>query len=484
LTFCSEPDYFFDKKYFIIEGGYMSLKLDSITADSAGINKPALDDFVHALEGASATMRGFVLLRHGKAVLRHFWTPYCEDDPIWVYSLSKSFCSTAVGFAIQEGLLKLDDLVLSFFPEYAPKVKDENCKIVKVQDLLTMRSGHEVDPTMPMVRTPDWVEYFLTIPYKYKPGTHFVYNSGATYMLSAIVQKLTGLTVLEYLKPRLFAALGFGECAWDASPQGISTGGWGFMVALEDIAKLGLFYLNKGKWEGRQLLSSAWVEDASSAHADNSITPGASADWVKGYGYQFWRGQHGFRGDGAFGQYCLVLPEFDAVLALSSETDNMQAILDIVWDKLLPAFNTSNGETEKRINSKILKVNENPAGISSIGINFYPDRLSFGFQTKNGLEQFEAGRYNWLDSSVRFPWGAFSFIPVAGMAADARKVSSAFLWKDKNELEIRMVYRNCPHRELLDIKIEGNTLKFSWPGNPAAVAIGRAELNLDSTVDF
>jgi CubicO group peptidase (beta-lactamase class C family) len=459
----------------------MSLQLlDSITADSAGINMPALDDFIHALEDASATMRGFVLLRHGKAVGRHFWQPYHEDDPIWVYSLSKSFCSTAVGFAIQEGLLKLDDLVLSFFPEYASKVKDENCKIMKVQDLLTMRSGHEVDPTMPMVRAPDWAEYFLTLPYKYKPGTHFVYNSGATYMLSAIVQKLTGFTVLDYLKPRLFAPLGFGECAWDASPQGISAGGWGFMVALEDIAKLGLLYLNKGNWKGKQLLPETWVEDATRAHADNSITPDASTDWKQGYGYQFWRSRHGFRGDGAFGQYCLVLPEYDAVLALSCETDNMQAVIDIVWSKLLPAFNILNADTEKKINGNVIKVNENPAGISSVCFNFYPDRLSLGFQTKNGPEQFEAGRFNWLEGKTRFPWGAFSFIPVASMAGDARKISSTFIWINKNELEIRMVYRNCPHRELLNIKIEGASLKLSWPGNPAAIAIGRAELDLGS----
>ncbi|GHV03231.1 hypothetical protein FACS189485_05820 [Spirochaetia bacterium] len=459
---------------------YMSLKLDSITADSAGINLAALDDFVRALEGSQAVLRGFVLLCHGKAVCRHFWAPYHEDDPIWVYSLSKSFCSTAVGFAVQEGLLKLDDLVLSFFPEYASKVKDENCKMMKVQDLLTMRSGHEVDPTGPMVGSPDWAEYFLTSSYKYKPGTHFVYNSGATYMLSAIVQKLTGLRVFEYLKPRLFAPLGFGECAWDASPQGINTGGWGFMVALEDIAKLGLLYLNKGKWNGQQILSPAWVEDASSVHADNSVTPGASADWVKGYGYQFWRSQHGFRGDGAFGQYCLVLPEFDAVLALSSETGNMQAVLDIVWDKLLSAFNLSSADIEKKISGKIYKVNENPAGINSFSLQFSPDRLSLGFRTNNDSVQLEAGRFNWLDGVVRLPWGAFSFIPVVTTAAGAGKVSSTFLWLNEHELEIRIVYHNCPHRELLRIKMEGDGLKLLWYDNIASKALGRGALNLDS----
>jgi hypothetical protein len=178
------------------------------------------------------------------------------------------------------------------------------------------------------------------------------------------------------------------------------------------------------------------------------------------------------------------MPEFDAVLALSCETDNMQSVLDIVWDKLLPAFNTSSADIEKKINGKVLKVNENPAGISSLSINFYPDRLSLGFQTKNGLEQFEAGRFDWVEGKTRFPWGAFSFISVASMAKDARKVSSTFLWRGENELEIRMIYHNCPHRELLNIRIEGNTLKLSWPGNPAAISIGRAELNLDSIINF
>jgi hypothetical protein len=352
-----------------------------------------------------------------------------------------------------------------------------------VQDLLTMRSGHETDPTMPMVQAANWAEAFLTMPIKFKPGTHFVYNSGATYMLSAIVQKLAGRTVLEYLEPRLFSPLGFGPHGWDSSPQGISTGGWGFMVTLEDIAKLGLLYLNKGNWQGKQLLSEAWVEEASSPHADNSITPGATPDWIRGYGYQFWRSRYGYRGDGAYGQYCLILPEFDAALALSSEVDNMQKILDVVWDHLVPAFNTANA-VEERLNGREYRMEENPYGLFSVGFTFSADTLSLRFGSGDGAT-LEAGRFKWQENDCRLPFGTFSFIPVVSMAGDKGKISASFLWRGK-ELEVQLVYRNCPHRELLTFRFEENTgknFRLKVSGNPAFPEGGRAGFEVNAVSD-
>jgi hypothetical protein len=171
-------------------------------------------------------------------------------------------------------------------------------------------------------------------------------------MLSAIVQKATGQTVLDYLKPRLFEPLGIEHPTWEASPQGITVGGYGLSIRTEDIARFGQLYLQKGKWNGKQLVPESWVKAATARQTSNGSNP--QSDWDQGYGYQFWRCRHGvYRGDGAFGQYCIVLPEQDAVIAITSGVRDMQAVLNLVWDKLLPALKPSplaaNEEAQKKL---------------------------------------------------------------------------------------------------------------------------------------
>jgi CubicO group peptidase (beta-lactamase class C family) len=163
-----------------------------------------------------------------------------------------------------------------------------------------------------------------------------------TYMCSAIVQKVTGQTVLDYLTPRLFQPLGIDKPKWDASPEGISCGGWGLYLRTEDVAKFGQLYLQKGKWQGKQLVPEKWVAEATKYQVPNKDAPsgrGNKPDWQQGYGYQFWQCQHGaYRGDGANGQLCIVMPDQDAVLAITADTGNMQNEVNVVWDTLLPAF--------------------------------------------------------------------------------------------------------------------------------------------------
>ncbi len=264
--------------------------------------------------------------------------PTRPSSPHSLYSLSKSFTSTAVGLAIAEGKLSLDDEVLKFFPEDAPKEPSKNLKSMRVSDLLRMSTGHQVEPP----RTPDrpWTKTFLAQAVPHKPGTHFLYNTSATYMLSAIVQKATGMTLLDYLKPRLFDPLGIEHPTWETSPQGISAGGFGLNIRTEDIARFGQLYLQKGKWHGKTLVPESWVDAATARQTSNGSNP--KSDWDQGYGYQFWRARHdAYRGDGAFGQYCIVMPDQDAVIAITSGVKDMQAVLDLVWDKLLPAMGSS-----------------------------------------------------------------------------------------------------------------------------------------------
>ncbi len=203
---------------------------------------------------------------------------------------------------------------------------------MRVRHLLSMSTGHAEDTTRYLREEKDgnWVKAFLAQPVEYEPGTHFLYNSGATYMLSAIVQKLSGLKVVDYLRPRLFEPLGIENPRWETWPQGINTGGWGLNINTEDIARFGQLYLQSGMWHGQRLVPAAWIEEATARQVSNGSNP--DSDWEQGYGYQFWRCRHNaYRGDGAFGQYCLVMPDQDAVLAITSGVSDMQAVLNVIW---------------------------------------------------------------------------------------------------------------------------------------------------------
>jgi len=306
------------------------------TPEAQGVSSAAVRAFIETADRQVDTMHSFMLLRHGHVVAECWWAPESADKPHVLYSLSKSFASTAVGLAVAEGKLSIDDPVLKFFPDDAPAQPSDKLKAMRVRDLLSMATGHQTEPKF----TPDeaWVKSFLAHPVEHKPGAHFQYNSPATYMCSALVQKLSGETVLAYLKPRLFEPLGIAGAEWSASPQGISAGGWGLFLKTEDIAKFGQLHLQKGQWNGKQIIPAAWVEQATAKQVSNGSDP--SKDWDQGYGFQFWRCRHGaYRGDGAFGQFCVVLPEQDAVVVMTADTKDMQGQLNLVWDKLLPACN-------------------------------------------------------------------------------------------------------------------------------------------------
>ena len=232
--------------------------------EAQGISSADLLGFVNEAEQKLNALHSFMLVRHGQVVAEGWWTPYAADEPHMLYSLSKSFTSTAVGLAVAEGKLNVDDLVLSFFPDEAPAEPSANLKAMRVRDLLTMSTGHHEDDVkdFPYQSDDSVVKAFLARPVSHKPGTFFFYNTPASYMLSAIVQKVTGQPVVEYLRPRLFDPLGIENPTWDASKQGVSLGGFGLNVRTEDIARFGQLYLQKGMWQGKQLLPADWVETA------------------------------------------------------------------------------------------------------------------------------------------------------------------------------------------------------------------------------
>ena len=306
-----------------------------VLPEEAGVRSEGIVRFLDEMKEKHLHMHAVMILRHGKVIAEASFAPWCQNRLHMLFSLSKSFTSTAVGFAVQDGLLRVTDKLTDFFPEHLPAAPCENMQKITVKHLLTMNTGHHTEPRR---EGECWEKTFLQTYIEHEPGTHFLYNTFATYMLSAIVQKVTGKKLLAYLREKLMDPLGMSPDIWfEESPTGVAAGGYGLNVRVEDIARLGQFYLQRGKWEGKQLLNEQWILDAQTAWSDNS-SRGTDSDWGAGYGYQFWmcRPEHVYRGDGAFGQYCIILPDQDMVIAINSGVEDMGAVMQSIWDHILP----------------------------------------------------------------------------------------------------------------------------------------------------
>jgi CubicO group peptidase (beta-lactamase class C family) len=281
-----------------------------------------------------------VVLQHGEKVGEYHREPERVRQQ---YSATKSFTSTAVGIAIDEGLLSLDDRVLEFFPEEAPACPSNNLINLKVKDLLKMAVGHDNGYLMAdgsfgttprgEVLEKNWVNYCLNQQFPYKPGEKFIYNNAAAYLAGVIVQKLSGELLEDYLMPRLFQPVGISKPIWEKCPMGYNFGAGGLELKVSDLSKFGQLYLQKGVWKGKQLLSGSWVKEATSKQIDTDNR----GDWGQGYGYQFWRGEYNsYRADGKYGQYCIVLEKENAVIAINSHSNHVRRILENLWVEVWP----------------------------------------------------------------------------------------------------------------------------------------------------
>ena len=448
-------------------------------------------------------MHSFMLVRHGRVVAEHWWHPYGPEHRHTLYSLSKSFASTAVGLAVAEGRLSVQDRVISFFQEDRPQSLDDNLVALRVKDLLTMSAGHEKEPTQTMIREKHWVKAFLAAPIKHKPGTVFLYNSGATYMLSAIVQRVTGQRLVDYLQPRLFAPLGIEGATWETCPRGISIGGWGLSVRTEDIAKFAQLYLQKGVWQGRPILPAAWVEEATAAQIQqplpaNPSRPNERNDWLQGYGYQFWRCTHrAYRGDGAFGQYAIVLPEHDAVIAMTSESRNMQGQLDLVWEHLLPAMSAkplppdASAQTRLKalaatlplpsgqrsaaaaglVSGKSYRLEANTLGLEEVRFEFGRRDCEIVFQGPTGRVPLACGYWEWRCGQTALPGTPPRL--VAGGApppGTPHKVATAGAWRDDRTFVAVLRYYETPHHDTLTCRFEDGRVSLAFMSSIAAMS--------------
>ncbi|MDR0271393.1 serine hydrolase [Paenibacillus sp.] len=394
-----------------------------------GISSKHVISFLDRLKAHHIELHSFMLLRHGHVAAEGWWQPYTPELPHMLFSLSKSFTSTAIGMAVHEGILTLDDPLVSYFPEDLPGEASSNLAAMQIRHLLMMGTGHSDDTMGSLHKAEDgnWARAFLKLPVEFEPGTHFLYNTGATYMLSAILQKASGQNLLEFLHNRLFKPLGIQNPTWETCPRGIHTGGYGLSITTEDIAKFGQLYLQKGVWHGQRLIEEDWIEEATSKQIANG--DGGDSDWSQGYGYQFWRCRHDiYRGDGAFGQYCIVLPEQDAVIAMTAGTGDLQAVLNCVWDELLGGFLAEPQETdehsgelmerldqlhldlpqlqagselETEISGRNYVLEENEFSINNFRFDFEQDTVYLSFKDAEEGYRIPLGRHDWAFSQSR-----------------------------------------------------------------------------------
>ena len=357
---------------------------------------------------------------------------------------------------------------------------------MRVRDLLRMQTGQQTEPSFitpadSTLRSATWARRFLMHPVPFKPGTHFLYNSGATYMLSAIVQKVTGQNLRDYLTPRLFIPLGIESPTWVSSPQGINAGAYGLAVRTEDIAKLGQLYLQRGSWNGKQLIPASWVSEATSRQTSNGSSP--ASDWDQGYGYQFWRSRHDtYRGDGAFGQYMMVFPQQDAVVAITSGVRDMQSVMNLVWDKLLPAFSPAplkddlaartalrtklGGLTVRmpaghptsplaaRISGRWYGVPQNERGITAVLLDFSSAVAAVMVRTASGETRTPVGFGSWVSSRGAFNNGIDQMLSVLPQP----QVAASGAWTADSVFTVKLVAPETPFYSTLTFTFAGNRL--------------------------
>ena len=315
--------------------------------EEVGVSGVEIEKFLIDIEENDYNIHSFMVLRHGKVAAECYRAPFTADRPHALYSVSKTFTAVAVGIAVGEGLLSPDDKVKDFFPEYTENLHDKYLDALTVRHLLTMTSGK--NPSILDDKSKGhWVESYFKFPWKSAPGEEFRYVSENTFMLCAILVKVTGQSVRDYLQPRLFEPLGIDYPQWETDENGVEAGGWGLYVTTEDIAKLMLLIHHEGEWNGKQLLPADFVRRMTSFQSDNAPA-NTSPDSKAGYGYCVWRNEavNGYRADGMFSQFGIVFEDYDAIIAVNSGIPMEQDCRDLIWKYFPAAFIAEEEATAK-----------------------------------------------------------------------------------------------------------------------------------------
>ena len=411
--------------------------MEPATPESQGVPSEAILKFIDGCEktfdaGDLGAIHGFVIVRHGKVIAEGSWKPFDTlNETHMLYSHSKSFTSSAIGLLADRGKIDLDERIVDIFSNEVPAKVSENLAQLRVRDLLTMNVGKKDH----LLRDGgDWVKEFLSKDFFRKPGTGFKYDSDATYMLAAIVEKKSGMKMMDYLQKNMFDQIGIAKAWTTCSPQGIPCGGWGMNMTTRELARFGQLYLNRGDWDGKRVLSSDWVSLATTRQTWSGWQNvgvkalGEGTDWEQGYGFQFWRCRHGaYRADGAGGQYTVVIPEKDMVVSAHAGLGDFPKELDLIWDNLLPVLKDAplaeNPSAQKKLADRLAKLAIKPVEFArarkwTTPFEFSLRENSRGFKsvrfdpkdgggcictlvTRAGEQKFPAGTGEWQKGSIR-----------------------------------------------------------------------------------
>jgi CubicO group peptidase (beta-lactamase class C family) len=472
--------------------------LPSSPPAAQGVDASGVLALLDALDAApDIEPHSLMILRHGHVVTAGWWAPYTPDRPQLLYSLSKSFTGTAAAFAAAEGLIDLDAPVISYFPEFAGDVTDPRSRAMLVRHVATMSSGHLAE-TLDAARAldpADLVHGFLLLPPDREPGTVFAYNQPTTYTLAAIIQRVTGQSLTDYLRPRLLDPLGIGDVSWARDRAGREIGFSGLHATTDAVARLGELYLRDGVWQGERLLPEGWVAEATRAHVPTAGNMGDTEreDWDQGYGRQFWMSRHGYRGDGAYGQFCLVLPEHDTVVVTTAATERMQQLLNLVWEHLLPALHpgplTGREDAEAALRERLAGLALPPVPGRAAPPERAGDWAAAPFVPAGGVCADQPGLSAVAVGDGPAGWtatltedGHDLALPLAGRdgwTAVDEPVPAAVSggWTDAGTLTLDVVFTETPHHLLITCSLPDRTFTARWhtrPLHPGPLRIRRA----------
>ena len=438
-----------------------------------GISARAVNDFFAKQKERGNEIHCLEVYEKGKTVIRIAQHPYSPEEKREVYSLSKTFTSTAVGIAADNGLVDINERIVDIFPDKCPENICENLKKMTVKHLLSMNTGHHFCVMPKMSPADDCVKAFLEQDVMFEPGTHFAYNTGATCMLSAIIEKRTGMSLFDYVYQNLLSPLGIENAYWSTVKDGTNEGGTGIHISCDDILKLGILYLNKGIYDGKRIVSEKWIKEASFPHSDNSKN--GTPDWCAGYGYQIWiNDREGYRGDGAFGQLCMVLPERETVVAVMANCMNsMQLEIDGVFE-LLENLHTDGGSIEEigfsayekctipdlPILNKTFVLDKNDIGFEKVTVKHENDILSLCFYDGKEEQTILAGNGEYVESSYRAKWRMPKILGL--MRTDyAEQILCASCFTAKTDgIDIFVRFLNSPNMETIKISFENDKINI------------------------
>lgn len=483
-------------------------QLPTSTPEAQGIGSDTISNLLKNIEASGQEFHSLIILRHGHIIAETYWNPYSAEDKQQTYSLSKSFTSSAIGFAVDEGLLSVEDPIIKFFPEDIPETISDNLAALKVKHLLSMSVGHGQDAIMILEATPKgetWASTFLNQPVVFEPGSQFMYNSGASYMLASIVRKVTGKSAHEYITPKLYQPLGITNVTWTENDEGNNMGASHLRLPTLDIAKFGQLYLQKGKWNGEQILSEDWVAQATSKQINNGDN---DSSWGYGYGYQFWLNPPGgFRADGAFGQFSMVLPEQDMVIAMTTESMNTAATMQLIWD-LAETVTSQNPLPENKIafdnlqsNLQALKydppklnttstladgisgkeyiLEDNPFDAMIVSFDIENEGIFFTLGTKNKADiVVSCGINKWVKEANYKP-EAHSLFSLRRIDFESKLAASA-TWQDDNTLIITSRFMETTHGDQFIFTFNDDTVNIKFNHSLAQLRNredGRTEIN-------